>query len=80
MKVSEAKKIVEGINEIYKDKPLAKAVEDPEFERLQQLLRASEWRTVVDEFQIVGGVPYGKTRLVRKDSPDCIAIYGRDKM
>jgi len=79
MKESEARKVVDGINEIYKAMPLAKAVENPEFERLQQLLRASEWRTVVDEFQIVGDVPYGKARLVRKDSPDCIAIYGRDK-
>lgn len=50
------------------------AVEDPEFERLQQLLRASEWRTVVDEFQIVGDVPYGKARLVRKDSADAVSI------
>jgi len=67
MKELEAKKIVDEINEILKVKPLAKAVEDPEFDRLQQLLRTSEWRTVVDEFQIAGGVPYGNARLARKN-------------
>jgi len=67
MKESEATKIVDEINEILKVKPLAKAVEDPEFDRLQQLLRTSEWRTVVDKFQIVGGVPYGNARLARKN-------------
>jgi len=67
MKESQAKKIVDEINGILKAKPLTKAVEDSGFERLQQILRTSEWRTIVDEFQIVGGVPYGNARLARKN-------------
>jgi len=75
---AEALHILDEINTIYKVKPLAKAVEDPRFERLQLRLRESEWRTVVDEFWVVDGVPYGKARLVRKDSADCVSIYGKD--
>lgn len=77
MKWSEAEKILGELNEILEEKPLAKAVEDSRFETLQQRLKESEWRTIIDEFQFVDGAAYGKARLVEKDSMEAMAIYGR---
>lgn len=65
------------LNAILMNQPLAKAVEDSRFEGLQQRLKKSEWRTIIDEFQIVDGNAYGKARLVDKDSMEAMAIYGR---
>ena len=73
----QAEKIVEELNAILMNQPLAKAVEDSRFEGLQQRLKESEWRTIIDEFQIVDGKAYGKSRLVEKDSTEAMAIYGR---
>lgn len=73
----QAEKIVEELNAILMNQPLAKAVEDSRFETLQQRLKKSEWRTIIDEFQIVDGNAYGKARLVDKDSMEAKAIYGR---
>ena len=73
----QAGKIVEELNAILMNQPLAKAVEDSRFEGLQQRLKNSEWRTIIDEFQIVDGKAYGKARLVEKDSMEAMAIYGR---
>lgn len=73
----QAEKIVEELNAILMNQPLAKAVEDSRFEGLQQRLKKSEWRTITDEFQIVDGNAYGKARLVDKDSMEAMAIYGR---
>ena len=73
----QAEKIVEELNAILMNQPLAKAVEDSRFEGLQQRLKKSEWRTIIDEFQIVDGKAYGKARLVEKDSMEAMAIYGR---
>ena len=74
----QAEKIVEELNAILMNQPLAKAVEDSRFEGLQQRLKESEWRTIIDEFQIVDGKAYGKARLVEKDSMEAMAIYGRN--
>lgn len=74
----QAEKIVEELNAILMNQPLAKAVEDSRFEGLQQRLKKSEWRTIIDEFQIVDGKAYGKARLVEKDSMEAMAIYGRN--
>lgn len=74
----QAEKIVEELNAILMNQPLAKAVEDSRFEGLQQKLKESEWRTIIDEFQIVDGKAYGKARLVEKDSMEAMAIYGRN--
>lgn len=74
----QAEKIVEELNAILMNRPLAKAVEDSRFEGLQQKLKESEWRTIIDEFQIVDGKAYGKARLVEKDSMEAMAIYGRN--
>ena len=68
---------MEELNAILMNQPLAKAVEDARFEGLQQRLKKSEWRTIIDEFQIVDGNAYGKARLVDKDSMEAMAIYGR---
>ena len=68
---------MEELNAILMNQPLAKAVEDSRFEGLQQRLKKSEWRTIIDEFQIVDGNAYGKARLVDKDSMEAMAIYGR---
>lgn len=68
---------MEELNAILMNQPLAKAVEDSRFEGLQQRLKNSEWRTIIDEFQIVDGNAYGKARLVDKDSMEAMAIYGR---
>ncbi len=76
MKKSEALEIVDAINAICKEKPLVRAVEDPRFGQLQQRLRESDWRTLTDEIRRIGGELYCTTRLVRRDSPECIAIYG----
>ena len=73
----QAGKIVEELNAILMNQPLAKAVEDSRFEGLQRRLKKSEWRTIIDEFQIVDGNAYGKARLVDKDSMEAMAIYGR---
>lgn len=73
----QAEKIVEELNAILMNQPLAKAVEDSRFETLQQRLKKSEWRTIIDKFQIVDGNAYGKARLVDKDSMEAKAIYGR---
>ena len=70
MKRNEAEQIVAKLNAILKDLPLAKAVEDARFEQLQRQLKESEWRTVIDEFQITDGAAYGKARLVSADSDD----------
>ena len=67
----------EELNAILMNQPLAKAVEDSRFEGLQQRLKKSEWRTIIDEFQIVDGNAYCKARLVDKDSMEAMAIYGR---
>lgn len=77
MKRSEAEKILGELNEILGEKPLAKAVEDSRFETLQQRLKESGRRTIIDEFQIADGKAYGKARLVEKDSMEAMAIYGR---
>ena len=74
----QAEKIVEELNAILMNQPLVKAVEDSRFEGLQQRLKESEWRTILDEFQIVDGKAYGKARLVDKDSMEAKAIYGRN--
>lgn len=74
----QAEKIVEELNAILMNRPLAKAVEDSRFEGLQQRLKESEWRMIIDEFQIVDGKAYGKARLVEKDSMEAMAIYGRN--
>ena len=68
---------MEELNAILMNQPLAKAVEDSRFEGLQRRLKKSEWRTIIDEFQIVDGNAYGKARLVDKDSMEAMAIYGR---
>ena len=73
----QAGKIVEELNAILMNQPLAKAVEDSRFEGLQRRLKKSERRTIIDEFQIVDGNAYGKARLVDKDSMEAMAIYGR---
>ena len=73
----QAGKIVEELNAILMNQPLAKAVEDSRFEGLQRRLKKSEWRTIIDEFQFVDGNAYGKARLVEKDSMEAMAIYGR---
>ena len=70
MKRDEAEQIVAELNAILKNQPLAKAVEDSRFEGLQRRLKESEWRTIIDEFQIVDGKAYGKARLVSTDSED----------
>lgn len=75
MKLNEAEQIVVELNAILRDLPLAKAVEDARFEQLQRQLKASEWRTVIDEFKIVDGVVFGKARLAGKASPDAVAVY-----
>lgn len=68
---------MEELNAILMNQPLVKAVEDSRFEGLQRRLKKSEWRTIIDEFQIVDGNAYGKARLVDKDSMEAKAIYGR---
>ena len=73
----QAEKILGELNEILKEEPLAKAVEDSRFETLQQRLKETEWRTIIDEFQFVDGKAHGKARLVEKDSMEAMAIYGR---
>ena len=70
MKRDEAERIVAELNAILRDLPLSKAVEDARFEQLQRQLKESEWRTVIDEFQITDGAAYGKARLVGADSED----------
>ena len=72
----QAEKIVEELNAILMNQPLAKAVEDSRFEVLQQRLKESEWRTIIDEFQIVDGKAYGRARLVDIKSAEAKAIYG----
>ena len=70
MKRNEAVQIVAELNAILRDLPLAKAVEDARFEQLQRQLKASDWRTVIDEFKIIDGPAYGRARLVSADSED----------
>ena len=77
MPLSESLAIVDAINAICKEKPLVRAVEDPRFGQLQQRLRESDWRTLTDEIRRIGGEQYCTTRLVRRDSPECIAVYGK---
>ena len=77
MKRNEAERIIAELNVILKDTPLAKAVEDARFEQLQQQLKASDWRMVIDEFQVVDGAAYGRARLVVKDSTDWKRISGK---
>ena len=75
MKRNEAEQIVAKLNAILKDLPLARAVEDARFEQLQRQLKESEWRTVIDEFQVSDGVAYGRARLVGADSEDWKRIW-----
>ena len=70
MKRNEAEQIVVELNAILGNLPLAKAVENARFEQLQQQMKASDWRTVIDEFQVIDGAAYGKARLVGADSED----------
>ena len=70
MKRNEAEQIVAELNAILRDLPLAKAVANARFEQLQRQLKASDWRTVIDEFQVIDGAAYGKARLVSADSED----------
>ena len=70
MKRDGAEQIVAELNAILRGLPLSKAVEDARFEQLQRQLKASDWRMVIDEFQVIDGAAYGKARLVGADSED----------
>lgn len=70
MKRNEAEQIVAELNEILKIIPVGNVVYDARFEQLQRRLMSSEWRTVIDEFQIIDGAAYGMARLVSADSED----------
>jgi len=75
----DVRRIIEEMNGVLKRLPIEKAVEDPHYIALHELLMGSPYVPIVDEFERVGGKIYGRAHLVPADSARAREIYGKAK-